>query len=186
MATPWTIERAGTGDQVSFYEWAPEDLTVRPGETREWRWDQLEGGCYGICQNVQPGEQAPAGRYVAVATINGKTRRNAFDLGAYFVVKFSHLDDEEFVVFAADQEDVDAMRAEARAEDKTKLVAGVVRKGKPYNPDWKFVMGSRSLEIAEVAIEVCDGDPYYVQRHLKQWMGDVWCPWSSYVDREVE
>jgi hypothetical protein len=34
-----------------------------------------------------------------------------------------------------------------------------------------------------VAIEVCDGNPRYVQRHRDEWRGETWCPWSSYVEK---
>jgi hypothetical protein len=45
-------------------------------------------------------------------------------------------------------------------------------------------MGPSSIVLGEVFVEVCDGDPNYVERHRREWLGERWCPWSSYVKRE--
>jgi hypothetical protein len=37
--------------------------------------------------------------------------------------------------------------------------------------------------LGEVFIEVCDAAPRYVERHKKAWLGERWCPWSSYVSK---
>jgi hypothetical protein len=44
-------------------------------------------------------------------------------------------------------------------------------------------MGPHSIVLGEVFVEVCDGSPFYVQRHRKEWLGERWCPWDSYVKR---
>jgi hypothetical protein len=75
------------------------------------------------------------------------------------------------------------METEAAAEEKTLIVSGVVRRPQRYNPDWRFAMRSGSIVLGEVFIEVCDGSPKYVQRHRSEWLGERWCPWSSYVEK---
>jgi hypothetical protein len=103
-------------------------------------------------------------------------------IGQFFQVGFDHLSEEErFTVFVNRANDIEQMTAEAEAQDKTLMVTGIVRKTAPYNDPWTISMGPGSIVLAEVSIEVCDADPYYVQDHRRAWLGDRWCPWSSYV-----
>ncbi|MDQ3940308.1 MAG: hypothetical protein M3238_03040 [Actinomycetota bacterium] len=179
----WHLGLAQTDEEVASYHWSDEERVVAPGEQRIWVWSQLGPACYGQCQNVSPGEQVRAGRYVVTATIDGVPLSDAFEIGSFFTLGFEGRPNVSFVVFVATQDEVDRMNEEAAAEDKTLIVSGLVRKGQRYNPDWSYVMGSRSIVLGEVFIEVCDASPGYVERHRDQWMGERWCPWSSYVAR---
>ena len=182
MGDTWRIERAD-GDGSTFYQWPEEELEIAPGDERVWRWDQLINNCYGVCQNVRAGDPAPAGRYDVSLSVDGYEHHTSFRLGQYFTIGFEGRPQAKFVVFVTSQPEVDQMTAEAAAEDKTLIVSGIVRGRKEYNLDWGFSMGSNSIELGEVFIEVCDGSPYYVDRHRKEWKGERWCPWSSYVER---
>jgi hypothetical protein len=46
---------------------------------------------------------------------------------------------------------------------------------------WHFVKDAWTL--ADMSIELCDGDPLYIEQHLDAWLAKVgaYCPWSSYV-----
>ena len=182
MGEIWTIEQVG-GDGSTFYQWPAEELELAPGEERVWMWDQLINNCYGECVNVREGDPAPAGQYEVTVAADGYEHKIVFRLGQYFTIGFEGRPQAKFVVFVTTQPEVDQMTAEAAAEDKTLLINGIVRGRKAYNPDWDISMGSNSIELGEVAIEVCDGSPYYVNRHRRQWKGERWCPWSSYVER---
>ena len=171
------------GDGSAFYQWPTDELELKPGERLVWTWDQRVNQCYGECQNVRQGDPAPAGRYEVTTTIDGYEETATFTLGQYFTVGFTSRQKIEYVVYVATQEEVDLMTAEAAAEDKTLIVSGLVQKKRPYNSFWNFTMGPRSIELGEVFIEVCDGSPWYVQKHRDDWLGERWCPWSSYVKR---
>jgi hypothetical protein len=190
MGKIWRIGAWQTDQEVASYYWPDAERTVAPGDERVWTWHQLGPACYGECQNLQPGEpvspgeQVDAGKYVVLAPIGGRQRQDTFLIGSYFTLGFEGRENLSFVVFVAKQPEVDQMAAEAEAEDKTLIVGGIVRRGRaPYNPAWSYTMGPRSILLGEVWIEVCDGSPRYVERHLNAWAGEMWCPWSSYVAR---
>jgi hypothetical protein len=184
MGSEWHIQNLDTDSGWGNYLWTDDEITLAPGESRTWNWEQ-HGRCDGACQNVWEGELADAGRYSAVAEVNGMEMTANFTIGVYFTLGFDCCPQDDFTVFVARQDDVDQMREEASAKDKTLIVSSVVRVGrKGYNSDWNYSMDPRSIELGEIFIEVCDAAPRYVERHRRQWKGDVWCPWSSYVARE--
>ena len=182
MGETWDLTHIETG-QTAFYQWPEDERMVSAYDEREWVWDQRVNQCYGECVNVREGDPAPAGRYEVTTTVNGKTKTARFTLGQYFTLGFEARPNIEFTAFVGTQPEIDQMTAEAEAEDKTKIVSGIVRKGRGYNPDWNFSMGPHSIELGEVFIEVCDGSPFYVQRHRDEWLKERWCPWDSYVKR---
>lgn len=184
MENPWVIENRRTGDTESIYIWPEDQLVVAPGDDRVWRWEQNDGGCYGQCENVQYGEAVGASRYLGIARTSAGDFGAPFDVGEHFTLGFTSRPNIEFVVYVNRPDDVDAMRAEVDrdAEDK-QIVSGIVKRGRRYNPDWNFSMAPGSIVLGDVFIEVCDASPYYVQRHRSEWLGERWCPWSSYVEK---
>lgn len=186
MGQTWDLKWLD-GDGTAFYQWPADKLQLKPGAERLWIWDQRVNRCYGECQNVSAGDPAQAGRYEVTTTINGDDSvvTAKFNLGEYFILGFRGRPQAEFTVFVATQDEVDAMRAEAARpmKDKHLITSGIVRGFRRFNPDWKFSMGPRSIVLGEAFIEVCDGSPYYVQRHREEWYGERWCPWGSYVKR---
>ena len=177
VAGVWYIGRARTDETVATYRWPESERRLEPGGSLTWTWDQTQG-CFGACTEPSAGERVAPGPYVVAI---GSVRRS-LQIGQFFRVGFDHLSqDETFTVFVNRASDIEQMTAEAAAEDKTLMVTGIVRKERRYNRPWNLTMGPGSVVLAEVSIEVCDADPYYVQDHRKQWLGDRWCPWSSYV-----
>lgn len=53
-----------------------------------------------------------------------------------------------------------------------------------YNMGWGWHFSQ--VQMAEVAIELCDGRPSMVQADLPYWLGTVkqFCPWTGYVYAE--
>lgn len=184
MENPWEIQNRRTGDTESVYMWPADQLVVAPGDDRVWRWEQNDGGCYGQCENVQYGDPVGPGKYLGVANTTGDDFGALFDVGEFFTLGFRSRPKIDFVVYVSTPDEVAQMRAEAAApaEDK-RIVSGIVRRGKRYNPEWNFTMGPASIVLGDVFIEVCDASPYYVQRHRGKWLGERWCPWSSYVEK---
>lgn len=183
MENPWVIANRRTGDTESVYMWPDDQLLVAPGDERVWRWEQNDGGCYGQCDNVHYGDPVGAGRYVAAASTTDARYKAAFDIGEYFTIGFTSRAEAKFIVYVNTPEEVAAMKSQAAGETEKQIVSGIVRRGKRYNPAWNFTMGPGSIVLGDVFMEVCDGSPYYVQRHRRDWLGDRWCPWSSYVEK---
>lgn len=180
MEGPWTIERRGSGEVVATYVWPEEQLVVAPDETRVWQWTQTSG-CHGECDG-SPGETVGPGRYLLRVPHSKAETPAPFSIGEYFTLGFTSRPALEFTVFVNTPAEVEQMRAEVDAEQK-QIVSGIVRRGRPYNPEWNFTMAPSSIVLGEVFIEVCDASPGYVQRHRSEWLGQRWCPWSSYVKR---
>ncbi len=182
------------GNEVAQYLWPKGSRRVEPGDNRVWIWDQRTSRCYGECQNVWEGDPADYGRYKvrmkAVYRAGDVVLHNQlstkFDIGTFFTVEFDSHPDASFVVFPNEREVIEAMRAELeRPEEERQMVIGIVRaRSERYNGDWSYVMGEGSMHLAEVAIEVCDASPYYVEENLDDWRGEQWCPWSSNVAHE--
>lgn len=180
---PWRVKNSRDRTVARLF-WEDHETRLAADERVAWVWDATRSSCAtdGTCTAV--GGSVPAGRYTAVVRTDAGKLRTSFLIGQYFTVGFDSWPEAEFVVFAARQKAVDEMHAEAEAEEPTKIVSGIVNaRHKPYNPDWDFTMRPRTIVLGEVFMEVCDGSPYYVQEHRRDWHGTRWCPWSSYVKR---
>ena len=186
MSDRWSVRDVRTGDVVATHAWSEDQLTVAPDETRTWVWNQVSG-CHGACPEPQPGApvwQIQAGVYEAIVPTDQGELRARFQTGEYFTIGFTSRPGAKFIVYVNRPEDVTEMRAEAETDDTEKqIVSGIVRRAKRYNPDWNFTMAPGSIVLGDMFIEVCDGSPYYVQRHRSEWLGQRWCPWSSYVEK---
>ena len=155
----------------------PERRFLAPGETHTWTW-------------IHDHE---AGRFAARFRTSAGTFVDLFDLGAYFTIGF-RCDDtppsdcaavDAFVIWVREEQPIRRLRADLEEpESQRRIVSGIVRGHKPYNPDWSYSMGSGSIVVAEVFTEVCDAHPSQVEEHRRRWMGERWCPWSSFVESE--
>lgn len=54
-----------------------------------------------------------------------------------------------------------------------------------HNEPWSWHMHPRALEVVDLAAEVCDGRPSFVEDSLDYWIEDVgrYCPWSAELVR---
>jgi hypothetical protein len=184
MAETWDVVDA-EGNVIAQYYWNEDQRRIPPHAYWTWHWDQRQA-CYGACQNVREGDPIVPGRYRIVTTVDGKEVSKAFSVGQYFHMAFEGRPNADFVVYSNNADVVERMRAELqRPEEERQFVTGIVRQRKPgYNPRWSYVLDPPTIDLAEASIEVCDGSPYYVEHHLKQWRGQQWCPWSSHVASE--
>jgi hypothetical protein len=64
------------------------------------------------------------------------------------------------------------------------VVAGrIVRGDGGFNAPWSWHLDPLSIEVPQVAIELCDGRPSMVQGDLDYWVDTVgmYCPWAARV-----
>lgn len=52
---------------------------------------------------------------------------------------------------------------------------------------WQWHIDPASVQFAEMAVELCDGRPSFVQERLDYWIDTVrtYCPWSARIVREL-
>ncbi|GGK62582.1 hypothetical protein Sme01_04560 [Sphaerisporangium melleum] len=110
---------------------------------------------------------------------------------AYFEFDYPPMPDK-FVVEIADPAEVQHARAllDGTATDRPHVMGRIVKRSAPYNPGWSYHLDPASVRFFDVAIEVCDAAPQYVEDHLDEaggafLPGGFWCPWGSRLLREV-
>jgi hypothetical protein len=109
----------------------------------------------------------------------------AMGSGRFFTLGFDG-SDQTFVIRVREHRAIRELRADLeKPRSERRIVSGIVRRGRPYNEAWSFTMGPYTIVLGEAFIEVCDASPDYVESHRRDWRGQRWCPWSSYVEREI-
>lgn len=99
--------------------------------------------------------------------------------------------DDNFIVKTSDPQVIATAEAQlSLPQDERNLhINGEIARGNGgYNTGWSWHFVPEAWGFAEVSIEVCDGQPGFVEKNLDYWVDDVgrFCPWSSFVLREVE
>lgn len=146
----------------------PKEKKLEPGAEHSWTW-------------ITDGD---AGRFVATFRTSEGRFTDRFEVGAFFTVGFDGRDDS-FTIFVREEKSIRQLRADLnKAQDERRIVSGIVSAPGNYNPAWSYTMGPGSIVLGDVFVEVCDASPRYVENHRRQWMGERWCPWSSYVATE--
>jgi alkylglycerol monooxygenase len=90
------------------------------------------------------------------------------------------VDRETFVVRATDPDTVRLAIENFRGRNSM-FPIGPLRQGDGgFNASWSWHFDPDRVRMTEVAIEVCDGQPSYVQQHLPDFLSG-YCPWSARV-----
>ena len=168
------IREAGSGNRMVRLR--PESRFLRPGDEHTWTW--LHRGNTGI--------------FRATFKTSVGTFEDTFEVGAFFSIGFRCNDAPEdcpavdsFIIFARQERPIRQLRADlSRDEDQRRIVSGIVRGRAGYNPSWSYTMNPGSIVLGDVFVEVCDAHPNAVEDDRRRWMGERWCPWSSYVVSE--
>jgi hypothetical protein len=94
----------------------------------------------------------------------------------------------EFVAVTSDpmvQARLDAELALPEAQ-RGKHISGIVAKGNGgVNLSWSWHFVPDEWDVVDLSIEICDGTPSAVEANVDAWAGRTFCPWSSYVEREL-
>ena len=89
---------------------------------------------------------------------------------------------EQFVVRTTDPDTITAFRAVV-AGQRTGFPIGPLRaEDGGFNAPWTWHFDEDEVRLTEVAVEVCDGTPSFVEANL----GDfpTYCPWSAVIVSE--
>ncbi len=95
---------------------------------------------------------------------------------------------ETFVVEVASAAQIDALEARL-ASGVRGVLAGEIEAGDGgYNGQWSWHMTPETVHAPDLAVEVCDGRPSFVEGDLAYWLDTVgsFCPWGAKVVARVE
>lgn len=86
---------------------------------------------------------------------------------------------ERFVVRTSDGETIQ-LADDNRLGRNNRFPIGTLRPGTGgFNAPWTWHLEPESVRFVEVAIEVCDGRPSYVETHQADY--STYCPWGARV-----
>ena len=95
---------------------------------------------------------------------------------------------ERFKVRVTDPQDAAALQQRLSA-GQTGVVSGKLVAGNGgFNSPWSWHLDPATIEVPEVAIELCDGRPSFVEADLPYWLNSVayFCPWGARVVDSME
>ena len=99
---------------------------------------------------------------------------------AEFVIE---VEGEEFRIRVTDEATIEDLE-ERRASGNEGVILGALVEGDGgYNAPWSWHLDPATIQVADAAIEVCDGRPSMVENDLDYWIDTVgtFCPWSAQV-----
>jgi hypothetical protein len=86
---------------------------------------------------------------------------------------------EKFIVRASDPETI-RLAEENRLGRNNRFPIGTLRAGNGgFNAPWSWHLDPETVRFVEVAIELCDGRPSYVETHQADY--PTYCPWGARV-----
>lgn len=93
---------------------------------------------------------------------------------------------ERFRLWATNPDTIDTLLAIANGEQPQAIPNGPLLEGPgpgDYNEPWSWRQHPEQTEMAEVTIELCDGNPNFVEEELDYWLENVgrYCPWSAHL-----
>lgn len=99
--------------------------------------------------------------------------------------------EQDFHAVTGDANVIAAVRGqlELPENERTLFIIGPIERGDGggQNPPWNWHFVAGEWELAEVAIELCDGNAVLVSQDVDYWVDTVgqFCPWGSYAAAEV-
>ncbi|HET7291090.1 MAG TPA: hypothetical protein VFM88_01570 [Vicinamibacteria bacterium] len=89
--------------------------------------------------------------------------------------------DETFVLRVADPETISAAYQNLRGAN-SRFPIGPLRQGDGgFNEPWSWHIDPGEVRLTEVAIELCDGRPSYVEDHVDDYLAAGYCPWGGRI-----
>ncbi len=98
--------------------------------------------------------------------------------GQYFTVQAGN---DTFVMFVTDEASIRLATENFQRKNKM-FPSGRIETGHGgYNWPWNWHFIPQSVRMVEVSIEVCDGAPSYVEKHVNDFVAVGYCPWNARV-----
>ncbi len=94
----------------------------------------------------------------------------------------------DFVVATSDLAVIEKARAQLRLPESQRnlFLDGIVAGDNGgHNVGWSWHIAPDSWNLREETIELCDANPKMVEENIDTWVGSQFCPWGSYVLREL-
>jgi hypothetical protein len=90
---------------------------------------------------------------------------------------------ERFRVRTSNPATASALDARARSGVLGVVAGRLVRGDGGFNTPWSWHLDPLSIDVPDIAMELCDGRPSMVQGNLDYWVDTVqsYCPWSARV-----
>jgi hypothetical protein len=107
-----------------------------------------------------------------------------------FEMQGEGIDPQPFVAATSRADVIAEVRAEldkALGERNRHINGRVLRGDGGHNAPWSWHFDPDEWDLAEVSIELCDGNPTDVENDLDYWVDTVmaFCPWSARVVEEI-
>lgn len=95
---------------------------------------------------------------------------------------------DAFMVRAEDDAAIAGLEARLEAGQEGVVLGALAAGDGGFNDPWSWHLVPGSIEVPDVAIELCDGTPSMVESDLEYWLDTVgtFCPWSARVVRRVD
>src|SRR5262245_31570024 len=103
---------------------------------------------------------------------------NPTPVGQYFTVRVAS---DNFVMFATDPETIRLAKENFEGKNSRFPIGKIAVGNGGFNGGWGWHFVPDNVRMTEVAIEVCDGTPSYVNAHLQDFLSVGYCPWGAKV-----
>jgi hypothetical protein len=92
------------------------------------------------------------------------------------------VNDQVFTLRLTDPDAIAAAQANFRGQN-TQFPIGPFREGNGgFNAPWSWHIDPAGAQMTEIAIEVCDGEPNYVEAHVQDYLQvGSYCPWGGRI-----
>jgi hypothetical protein len=106
--------------------------------------------------------------------------------------EFQASEGTKFVAWTNKQSVLDNIDAQLAREvgERDQHINGKILKndtGCDLNYEWSWYFDPDDWDLSDISIELCDGNPNYVEENLNDYLDiERYCPWSSVVLREID
>jgi hypothetical protein len=99
---------------------------------------------------------------------------------AEFVIE---VEGQEFKIRVSDASTIADLEERLDSGEAGVILGELVEGDGGYNEPWSWHLDGATIEVADVAIEVCDGTPSMIEDDLEYWLETVgtYCPWGAEV-----
>jgi hypothetical protein len=91
-----------------------------------------------------------------------------------------------FTLRASDPEAIAALRARMASRTRGVVLGRIQRGDGGFNAPWSWHIDPATVEVPDMAMELCDGQPSFVEENVGEFVDTVryYCPWNAQVVEE--